>query len=82
MAPSAIASAAIGLAFSRSEIARILRCSDRRTHRWASGKTIIPPGFAARLEAWVTVRQAYPEPLPPGTRTEQRGHNRKASWQY
>src|SRR5215472_3435546 len=29
-----------------SDLARILRCSDRLTHRWASGKIAVPVGIA------------------------------------
>jgi hypothetical protein len=53
------------LGLSQNDIAHILSCSDRLTHRWASGKIAIPVGIAAWLEAWIAVRQAHPDPLPP-----------------
>ena len=53
------------LGVSASDIACILGCSDRMTHRWASGKISVPVGIANWLEAWVAVRQAHPDPLPP-----------------
>jgi hypothetical protein len=53
------------LGITASDIARMLRCSDRMTHRWASGKIEIPVGIAAWLEEWVAVRLAHPDPLPP-----------------
>ena len=53
------------LGLSQNDIARSLGCSDRMTHRWASGRITIPAGIARWLEAWVAVRQAHPDPLPP-----------------
>jgi hypothetical protein len=53
------------LGLSQNDIARLLRCSDRMTHRWASGKIAVPPGIAAWLERWVAIRQAHPDPAPP-----------------
>jgi hypothetical protein len=53
------------LGVSASEIARTLKCSDRMAYRWASGKIDVPPGIARWLEAWVAVRLAHPDPLPP-----------------
>jgi hypothetical protein len=43
----------------------MLRCSDRLTHRWASGKIAVPVGIAGWLEAWLAVRQAHLDPAPP-----------------
>ena len=53
------------LGLSQNDIARSLGCSDRMTHRWASGKIRVPVGIANWLEAWVAVRLAHPDPLPP-----------------
>jgi hypothetical protein len=42
-----------------------LRCSGPHDLPLASGKIAVPVGIANWLEAWVTVRQAHPDPLPP-----------------
>jgi hypothetical protein len=53
------------LGLSQNNLARILGCSDRLTHRWAGGRADIPTGIARWLEQWVAIRTAHPDPLPP-----------------
>jgi hypothetical protein len=53
------------LGISAADLARQLGCSDRLTYRWTSGKISVPVGIGRWLEAWVAVRQAHPDPLPP-----------------
>jgi len=50
---------------SQRALADVLGCSDRLTRSWATGRAAIPAGIAAWLEAWVAIRQAHPDPLPP-----------------
>jgi hypothetical protein len=53
------------LGISAADLARKLGCSDRLTYRWTSGKVEVPVGIGRWLEAWVAVRLAHPDPLPP-----------------
>jgi hypothetical protein len=53
------------LGLSQRGLAPILRCSDRLTRSWATGRDIIPCEVAAWLEAWVAIRLAHPDPPPP-----------------
>jgi hypothetical protein len=54
------------LGLSQRGLAPILRCSDRLTRSWATGREAIPPEVADWLESWVAIRVAYPDPPPPG----------------
>jgi hypothetical protein len=53
------------LGLSQRGLAPILRCSDRLTRSWATGREAIPPEVADWLESWVAVRLAHPDPRPP-----------------
>jgi hypothetical protein len=53
------------LGLSQRGLAPILRCSDRLTRSWATGREIIPLEVAGWLESWVTIRLAHPDPPPP-----------------
>jgi hypothetical protein len=55
------------LGLSQRGLAPLLRCSDRLTRSWATGRETIPTEVSDWLEAWVTNRLAHPDPPPPAS---------------
>jgi hypothetical protein len=65
MTPTRYREALETLGLSQRGLAPILRCSDRLTLSWATGREAIPPEVAGWLESWVAIRLAHPDPPPP-----------------
>jgi hypothetical protein len=61
------------LGLSQRGLAPILRCSDRLTRSWATGRDVIPAEVADWLDAWVATRLAHPDPAPPDNWQGKRG---------